>query len=1039
MARTAPTLVVGGRQNFTLTTTGASYSLNTLSGIATDDLILLGATFVNTNPAVTNLNGWTQLYFDTVNTRKFGMWYRRRLSGDGASYSTPTFTSTGAGGFSDFQQTAWRGVDWAEAIVSGTVYKRPSSIATMAIPSITVVDGTTSILMAWEASNTTESADTESVSGGTGTWTRAQGFAAQTVASSNIEHVTSWYQAFATGGATGSPTMTFPNTGSNGAAVQIGLVGLNSGGTDYAASGSVDLTSTAVGDVTLQATVAGVIASTSAVVGDLTKQTSASGTIPVVSVVTGTVSGPLASGTVAVVSTVSGAVSQSKAVSGTVAITSVAVGAVTKRTSASGTVAVVSGTVGSASVAPATGRCGSAIVGGFSTTHLTAGWDKLAGTVHEAVLFDAAGTTELSRATLSFDAYGWGSATFTGLTPNTRYRIRAQVDGAYQTDTKFEGTAIKTLATGVVSSFVAIAGSCNFTGSNHPVWDNIAAENPVFLAHMGDLHYVDATAEAAWRAGMESSLTAAKMKTMLQGTMMNWVPDNHDIIRTTPAGGGSADTATAWKNMAGSYDHASSDSLGRSWRHGRILFIHPDLRTARDNYNSGGGTVLFGAAQKTWLGNLIDAAAADSSIGMVVFLSTWTARNDGSGRWDSYPAESSWLEGKFNAYPALKAKTVMVGGDSHVLQADSGARTGSLWRFSGIPSLNISGFNRSSQYATGGWDIAEADLRTSGQAEADWGGYSRMTFADDGSTVSFTWDAVRINAAGTPDVMATWSKSFGSGNHAASGTVAVNSAASGTIGKQQATSGSIAAVTAVSGAVTKQSLISSTVPVVSTAVGTVFKPMSAAGTIPVVTATAGTVTEDGPAAGVVPIASSISGSVFKAQTVSGTVAVVSNTSGSANPPGSIVGTVVVGSTVVGSVTKQSSFAGSVPVVSTVVGDVGRNQSLSGTVSLSSAVSGTVTKQSSISAQVAALTSVIGAAVRSTMASGTIPVNSAVSGSLTSVYSAAGSVIVLSSVSGTATGGTDFERPEIPVNRSVSVVNGNKSIRLISTSHSITLA
>ena len=106
----------------------------------------------------------------------------------------------------------------------------------------------------------------------------------------------------------------------------------------------------------------------------------------------------------------------------------------------------------------------------------------------------------------------------------------------------------------------------------------------------------------------------------------------------------------------------------------------------------------------------------------------------------------------------------MIGGDSHSLQADNGSRPGNAggYRFPGIPNLNISGLNRSSDSGDGSlnWSIANAPLRTSAQLEADWGGYSRMSFTDNGASIDFFWEGVRVDKNGVEDVMATYSKKF---------------------------------------------------------------------------------------------------------------------------------------------------------------------------------------------------------------------------------------------------------------------------------------
>lgn len=97
------------------------------------------------------------------------------------------------------------------------------------------------------------------------------------------------------------------------------------------------------------------------------------------------------------------------------------------------------------------------------------------------------------------------------------------------------------------------------------------------------------------------------------------------------------------------------------------------------------------------------------------------------------------------------------------MQADSDTRTRAQGsRFSGVPSLNVSGFNRSSTGASGGnWDIAEGSIRPVEDSESLWGAYSRLTFTDDGLTISMLWETVRVNAVGDVDILASWEHKTG--------------------------------------------------------------------------------------------------------------------------------------------------------------------------------------------------------------------------------------------------------------------------------------
>lgn len=410
-----------------------------------------------------------------------------------------------------------------------------------------------------------------------------------------------------------------------------------------------------------------------------------------------------------------------------------------------------------AATGPSTGRLGARVPTSVTHNSITMGVTRMAGDVVEVAA--KLGSTEVARQTVTIDSEsGRGSTTFTGLQQDSHYGFAFYVDGVLQTDTE---ALIRTHPTpGKVTSFKFIAGSCQFTGSNHPVWDRILEEGARGLGHMGDLTYADTSDLATWRTAVESSLIAPRFRAMLGLLPMTWTWDNHDRIITDEGGAGNAlnfgktdpATLTEWKKLSGAGGWASSDSGGRTWVIGRVRFIQTDNWTNKTDPDSGfipaNQQTFLGAAQKQWFKDTLESATEP----MIVWLAQWTTATTGSGRWNSYNAETAELEAFINARPAVKAKMVMIGGDSHSVQVTDGSRTEG--NFDGIPSFNISGFNRSSTTGHGGtgWTY-DAPLRTSAQPEADWGGYSRMTFTDAGTELSLLWEGVRVGPTGTVDVM----------------------------------------------------------------------------------------------------------------------------------------------------------------------------------------------------------------------------------------------------------------------------------------------
>lgn len=459
-----------------------------------------------------------------------------------------------------------------------------------------------------------------------------------------------------------------------------------------------------------------------------------------------------------------------------------------------------------------------------SASTLTVGARLLTSGSVDAVLKLAG--AEADRKTFTFTS-GLGNVIFTGLTQGAAYAVAFELGGVVQTDVAAAG---RTLRTGA-ASFVAVTGSCMFTGSTHPVFDQIMADNPDFWTIQGDIHYEDSTTQAGWWAGMSASLNA--LRSLPRKLATRWTPDNHDTIRTTPLGGGAPDLPAAWKQVAGSTGWASSDSVGQAWQNGRVLFIQADLRSARDNYQTDAAPLkMLGTAQKTWFKNLLTAAETDPSVAMVVWFDNWIGLQQGSGRWGSYPDEYAELNMHIQSLAKVKTRLVLIGGDSHNLWADSGARSWPESAFPGIPSLNMSGYNRASPAETFYVpDIANDTLIASG-VEADWGGYSRMTVTDTGSSLTFLWEAVRVNAAGAADVMASWSKTVSENvDRTAVGTITVTGSAARTIDTARASTGTVA----ISGGATR------TVGTVRTSTGVTDVTGSATRTIDVARTATGSV------------------------------------------------------------------------------------------------------------------------------------------------------------------------------------------------------
>jgi hypothetical protein len=401
---------------------------------------------------------------------------------------------------------------------------------------------------------------------------------------------------------------------------------------------------------------------------------------------------------------------------------------------------------------PSSGQITTAMTSWFGPTLLRGGWVTLAGAT---VRMAAGEMSDLSDAAYSsaevVPASGWVTASVDGLDPDTAYFIGLEINGVLQTDGRTEARTLP--AEGDPASFTVIAGSCQVTGSNHASLARVALEDAAYLLHFGDLHYADATTEAAWRAAVTSSLTSANMKALLAAFPMNWIWDNHDWGGDLSHAGSpaAAFVPDAYRELTG--DLPDAVGAWRTWVHGRVRFIRTDQYSQRSDPAAvdGPGKVLLGTTQKAWWKATLEAATEP----LIIWASGWPNHNMLGGRWGSYPTDVQDMEDWLDARPEIKSRVVSLGGDSHDVRADSGTRPPVWQAFSGLPSLNASPFNQAGSVGeTQSWDIGQLDV------DDARGAYSRLTCTDTGHHIVLLWEAVLDDGT----VLLDWTRSFATGD-----------------------------------------------------------------------------------------------------------------------------------------------------------------------------------------------------------------------------------------------------------------------------------
>jgi hypothetical protein len=394
---------------------------------------------------------------------------------------------------------------------------------------------------------------------------------------------------------------------------------------------------------------------------------------------------------------------------------------------------------------PTTGQSVASMVSWLTDDAVYAGWITVPGA---AIRMAVGELGDLSDAVFSAaevaDAFGWVPLTVAGLDPDTHYFVGYEVNGTLQTDSIMEATTLPT--PGTPTTFTVLAGSCQITGSNHAVFARMALESASYGLHFGDLMYADATTEVDWRDAVADSLAPSNVRAWCSGMPVMWLYDNHDwggdlSWSGSPAGGF---VPAAYRRLTG--DLLDATGGWRTWVHGRVRFIRTDMYSQRSDPADvdGPAKVLLGATQKQWWKDTLEAATEP----VIVWASGWPNHDILGGRWKTYTTDVQDMEDWLDARPAIKARVISIGGDSHDIRADSGSRPPVWQAFSGLPSLNVSPFNQTGETGeTQDWDIGRLAVPD------DEGVYARLTFTDSGGDdIVLLWEAVDQDG----DVLLSW-------------------------------------------------------------------------------------------------------------------------------------------------------------------------------------------------------------------------------------------------------------------------------------------
>lgn len=239
-----------------------------------------------------------------------------------------------------------------------------------------------------------------------------------------------------------------------------------------------------------------------------------------------------------------------------------------------------------------------------------------------------------------------------------------------------------------VYNFTFAFSSCQDETSDPKVYESIGVHEPLFFAHLGDLHYDNIDFEdslLAYRSGYLNALHAPAGKAMLgMKVPMVYMYDDHDFgpdnsDKTAP---GRKYALQTYREYVPHYPlHTSMEKGGgavfQEFVIGRVLFLLTDLRSMRTpngDVDSKKKTVL-GKLQKKWFKDMIDAVMKKphKDITTIVWCSTMPWLDD-ERKWGHFKYEQAEIVQFLKTYQKKK-KLYIISGDAHMIAVDDGTNS----------------------------------------------------------------------------------------------------------------------------------------------------------------------------------------------------------------------------------------------------------------------------------------------------------------------------------------------------------------------------
>lgn len=340
-------------------------------------------------------------------------------------------------------------------------------------------------------------------------------------------------------------------------------------------------------------------------------------------------------------------------------------------------------------------------------------------------------------------AFHWAVLTAEGLQPDTQYYYGVRDSAGNRTESV---GAFRTPPEGA-HSFRFGAASCNFTGSDHAVFEEIQSQDLDFFVHMGDFGYPDVVINdpGLFYNNHKTNFGAPRQAALWSSLPLFYIWDDHDFGPNnswsgSPARAAAIESFRAWVPSPPLADPDPSAGVYFAFDRGRVRFIATDLRAYRADPTMQDSPLktMLGAAQKTWFKHeLLSAKARGQAI---CWISTipWNATNDPDGHggegdsWSSWGTEQAELA-DFITEHDLDVQMFVLSGDMHALAYDDGTHAPA-----GLPVLHAAPLHQSN--STKGGPYTSGPFTTSHA-------YGRITVDDQGSVVEVRFEAIDATSA----------------------------------------------------------------------------------------------------------------------------------------------------------------------------------------------------------------------------------------------------------------------------------------------------